>query len=153
MLSNNTSSVLLFILPGRKLESLRVLLQGIDSIKTFWEAESLASAQSLLASHAPDFLLLDMALPDQAAWSFLAQVKIRYPHVHCIVLVSDEQRVRAAHHAGADGVLADPISAEALRAAFEPSAEDELSERFLDNVTGGVSSPLMTWETLIGEEE
>ena len=97
----DSTSLLVVIEPGRKLESLRVLLQGFDQIDRVLETKSVVSAWKVLASESPDFVLIDMDLPNSDSWQFLERVKNGSHCIQIVALVSNSRQIQAAQQAGA----------------------------------------------------
>ena len=148
----DNASLLVVIEPGRKLESLRVLLQGFDQIDRVLETKGVVSAWRMFASESPDFILIDMDLPNNESWQFLEKVKNGSHCIQIAALVSDSRQVQAAQQAGADSVLVTGFSATDLQIALEPlqgnvSTRKSLNRTTNTNGTGTTSS--ITWEMLL----
>jgi DNA-binding NarL/FixJ family response regulator len=146
------TSLLVVIEPGRKLESLRVLLQGFDQIDRVLETKGVVSAWKVMASESPDFVLIDMDLPNNESWQFLEKVKNGSHCIQIIALASDSRQVQAVQQAGANSVLITGFSATDLQTALEPlqenvSTREPLHRTPTSNSTGSTSS--ITWEMLL----
>jgi DNA-binding NarL/FixJ family response regulator len=148
----DNASLLVVIEPGRKLESLRVLLQGFDQIDRVLETEGVVSAWKVFASESPDFILIDMDLPNNESWQFLEKVKNGSHCIKIVALVNNNRQVQAVQQTGADSVLVTDFSATDLRSALEPLQENVSTRKSLlkppaSKSTGSTSS--ITWEMLL----
>ena len=148
----DNASLLVVIEPGRKLESLRVLLQGFDQIDRVLETKGVVSAWKVFASESPDFVLIDMDLPNSESWQFLEKVKNGSHCIQIVALVSNSRQIQAAQQAGANSVLITGFSATDLQTALEPlqgnvTTRKSLHQTLTSTSTG--STPSITWEMLL----
>ena len=85
--------------------ALRALLEGQEEIEVVGEAGSLAEASEILASAAPQVLVLDVNLPDGLAVEAIAGFRRQAPETQ-IVLLTMERDLTLARRALDDGALA-----------------------------------------------
>jgi DNA-binding NarL/FixJ family response regulator len=91
--------------PAHLRESLTVLLQALPRLKRVEQATDIDSALIFSVGLEPDLVLLDCDLPHSEAQSGLAQIKARWPHARCLVLLDDEPANQEACTGGADGIV------------------------------------------------
>lgn len=101
---------------------LRSMLQGLG-VRRIVEAEDGASGIEMLETHAPDIVLLDWLMPVIDGREFLRlvrQPKHRAAYVPILVVsgYTDRRHVAGARAAGANGVIAKPLSASTLYKAL-----------------------------------
>lgn len=85
--------------------ALRALLEGQEEIDVVGEGGSLAEAREVLASSAPQVLVLDVSLPDGLAVDAIADLRRLAPATQ-IVLLTMERDLTLARRALDDGALA-----------------------------------------------
>lgn len=97
---------------------LRSMLQGLG-VRQIVEAEDGATGLEMLEAHAPDIVLLDWLMPVLDGREFLRLVRRpahRQAYVSLVVVsgYTDKAHVMAARNAGANAVIAKPLSAQTL---------------------------------------
>jgi len=120
----------------------RRLLEEVGGVEVVGEADSAAAARGVLASTAPDLLLLDIQMPGEDGFALLASLENR-PAV-IFVTAFDQYAVRAFEENAVDYLLK-PYRRERLaeavaRARRELSRPEELSAR-LDQLLGALRAP------------
>ena len=98
-------STLLIAKPGALRESLMVLLMALPQVVAVKRADNPVSALSIIESHHPALILLDLSLPQAQCWALLRQIRHRWPKIQCLVLVDHVQSVHHAEAMGADKAL------------------------------------------------
>ncbi len=92
------------------------LVEDAPDMIMAWTASSLAEASDKLRWDVPDFLVMDVGLPDGNGFDFAAEVLSRLPHLPILIVSADEDHSypgRAAA-AGARGFIAKEASLELL---------------------------------------
>jgi DNA-binding NarL/FixJ family response regulator len=102
-------------------DGLRRRLLGVPSLELLTHADDLAQAAPRLEAQKPDVVLLDMWLPGLAGLPAIQEVKRRCPGCKLLVLAlhEDEQYMRAAFRAGADGYALKSTAAAEIVAGVE----------------------------------
>ena len=100
-------------------ESLAVLVRAIPQIGRIEQAEDLFSALLIHAGTPPDLMLCDFESVQDEAAEALRPLKIRWPHLRCVVLVEDETAYQQAQTVGADVVLPKGVLAARLLETIE----------------------------------
>lgn len=75
-------------------------------------AESGREAMERLDSQAPDYLLLDLRMPDISGLEVLRQAKARYPNLKVVIVtaLSDADTVDEAFRCGASDYITKPVA-------------------------------------------
>jgi DNA-binding NarL/FixJ family response regulator len=100
-------------------EGLRALLSAEPSMEIVCEAEDGRDALRCVASHTPDLILIDLAMPKMNGLEAIREIRRHHGGTKILVLTvhRSEEYVHAALEAGADGyVLKDSTHAELLMA-------------------------------------
>lgn len=86
---------------------LRKLLESLPDIEVVGEAEDGRAALALVASHKPDLVLMDIAMPGLNGIEAAARLSREHPQVRALILSmhQNEDYVRQALRAGAAGYL------------------------------------------------
>lgn len=103
--AEHDTAVLIVARPGRMRDSLLALLKSAPGISVVGQADSGASALSMIAMYRPALALLDTDLPDDQAFAVLEQTKTLEPRCRCLVLADEMRQLQDAMSAGADAVL------------------------------------------------
>jgi DNA-binding NarL/FixJ family response regulator len=131
---------------------LRALLAELAPGEAVLEAADGAEAVRLAAAHAPELVFLDIAMPVLGGLAAAAQIKAAQPATRVIVLSMhlNEEYIRRALAAGADGYLAKDSAPSELRVAVEavragrhylsPAAASLLIQQAMPGIRG--SDPL-----------
>jgi DNA-binding NarL/FixJ family response regulator len=104
--------VLIIAPPGRRRDSLRVLLRANGRLSLVEPADDARSGQQSIAARPPGLVLLDADLGDGDAQGALRQIKTQWPQLPCLVLVHNHDQEQMAWAAGADAVLQAGFSTE-----------------------------------------
>ena len=133
-------------------DGLRRVLDGIDGIEVVAEAENGRAAVAGVRDHAPDLVLLDVALPELNGLDACARITQRFPDVFVLILsmYSNEEYVLRALRNGARGYVLKSASAAELEVAIRSSLKGnrylspEVSGHVIQAYMGGspVASPL-----------
>lgn len=136
-------------------EGLASLLEGEEDIAVVGQAGEGAEGLRLVGDLHPDVVILDIKLPGMSGIDICRTVKDRYPGVHVLILsmYEDEEYVRRALSAGAQGYLLKEIASSELVAAVRKAVKGErvlcgpVLERMVDDygrgkVRGGSRHPL-----------
>jgi DNA-binding response OmpR family regulator len=77
-------------------------------------AQSGREALDALRVETPDYLLLDIRMPDISGLDILQLAKSRYPHLKVVMVtgISDEETMRAAFRLGASDYITKPFGAD-----------------------------------------
>lgn len=86
---------------------LMALLEAKPDLQVVGEAVDGSEAARMANTCAPDVILMDLEMPRKDGISAIKDIKRQTPHCKILVITSytDEERVIAAIHAGADGYL------------------------------------------------
>jgi len=136
-------------------EGLASLLEGEEDIAVVGQAGEGGECLRLVGDLRPDVVILDINLPGMSGIDVCHSVKERYPGAHVLILsmYEDEEYVRRALSAGAEGYLLKEIVSSELIAAVRKAAKGErvlcgpLLEKVIDDYgrgegKGGIRHPL-----------
>jgi len=112
-------STLLLAKPGALRDSLVVLLMSLPQVATVKLADNAASALSMVETHRPALVLLDLGLSGGQSWNLLRQIRRRWPHIQCVVLVDNVQHLQQAEAEGATKALLKGYPAAKLSVTIE----------------------------------
>ena len=126
---------------------IRGLLELTGDIQVTLEAADGAQALGLLATDAPDVLLLDVRMPGMSGIELLSALQARgiLPPTLLLTTFDDDDALLCAMRAGARGFLLKDISLERLADAIRRAAAGEtlfrpaITERVLEGVRGGAA--------------
>jgi DNA-binding NarL/FixJ family response regulator len=92
------------------------LVEDAPDLLMAWTASSLAEAAEKLRWDAPDFLVMDVGLPDGNGFDFIPEVLNLLPHLPILMVSADEDKTypERAAAAGARGFIAKEASLELL---------------------------------------
>lgn len=92
------------------------LVEDAPDMIMAWTASSLAEASDKIRWDAPDFLVMDVGLPDGNGFEFTAEVMSRLPHLPILMVSADEDKSypQRAAACGARGFIAKEASLEQL---------------------------------------
>ena len=114
--------------PGRRAESLRVLLRAMPDVEVVGQGDRIDSVWQLTTEHCPDLLLVDLspwpAVPhdvrgEDDSYTLLRRTAAYRPEIGRLALVVDEEQSRAACAAGATDVVSLPVTIDRLQAGIE----------------------------------
>jgi len=111
--------VLLVSGPGRRTESLRVLLRAMSDVEVVGQVESLLAAWQMILERRPILVLVDLGLPKNESYLLLRHIANERPEIACLALAADEEQAHAARSAGVTAVLSVPVTLFRLRAGIE----------------------------------
>lgn len=137
-------------------DGVKAMLQATGEVTVVGEASHGAVLLTVLASQAPDIVLLDISMPPTNGIDLLPTIKERFPAVKCIMLTmhADVQYVLRSLRQGADGYLLKDTDEEELKTAIrEVHAgnkyfKNKISDLIVANLSGEPSP-----ETLLSERE
>ena len=92
------------------------LVEDAPDMIMAWTASSLAEASDKIHWDIPDFLVVDVGLPDGNGFEFTTEILTRVPHLPVLIVSADENRSYLARAAacGARGFIAKEASLEQL---------------------------------------
>ncbi|MBL7184622.1 MAG: response regulator [Anaerolineae bacterium] len=111
---DNRALGLIVARPGRIRDAWRALLRASCHIDIVDQADDGPSALRTMAELPPALVLLDADLPGDEAHTVLRQIKARWPHIRCILLISNGEHRQLADANGVDAVLVKGFSMVAL---------------------------------------
>lgn len=118
------------------------LIDAQDDMQVVGEAATAAQARARLAAVRPDVAVLDVRLPDGSGIDVCRAIKQHQPGIRCLMLTAydDEDALRAAVIAGADGYVIKDIRGSSLLADIRAASE---GKRLIDpRIASRVSSQL-----------
>lgn len=97
-------------------DSLRMLLSLEEGIDVLWTAKDGREATTLAAKHPPDILLMDIRMPICDGVEATRRIKEQNPQIRVVLLTTftDDEYIRSALAAGAEGYLLKSTPADAL---------------------------------------
>jgi DNA-binding NarL/FixJ family response regulator len=103
---------------------IRALLEALTDVEVVAEAADGAEALGLIASHAPDIAMLDIAMPKLGGLDVAARVAQDFPRTRVMILSMhvDEEYIRRAIQVGATGYLLKDSGISELEAAVRAVA-------------------------------
>jgi DNA-binding NarL/FixJ family response regulator len=109
-------------------DSLRLALSVEDDMTVVGTAPSLATARAMIASDAPDVVLLDHRLPDGLGVDSIAELKLLRPETKIVVLTAaaEDSVLVAATEAGCAGFILKTSPLDELVAAVRTAAAGEI---------------------------
>ncbi len=113
------ASVLVVAAPGRKRNSLRVLLRAVPQFAIIDLMDDASSALKSSVDCPPDLLVLDLSLSANGEWRILEQIRAEWPRTRCLILVNTIQQWRMAKEVNVDGVLVNGFSTSKFFALVE----------------------------------
>jgi len=120
---------------------LRSILNNKDELDVVAEADNGLDAIKYALSIKPDLLLTDLSMPKKNGSEAIAEIKKRLPGIKCLVLTmhTNEEHIRMAFNAGADGYILKDDSHEELLSAIKSvlSGKIYLSPSISGNVITG----------------
>ena len=126
-------------------QGLRMLLEADPELEVVGEAANRAGAFSLVASSAPDIVLVDLVLGGDSGLDVIADLRARYPDTRVLVLTGlrEPQAHRQALQAGASGIVEKEAAPEVLLKAIRRVSEGEawVDRRMTASILAGYSSP------------
>ena len=129
--TQRTTSALIVAPPGRLRDGLQTIVRAMPEIHAVDRTDDGPSALRLMTERPSALVFLDTDLVGNMAWTVLRQIKARWPHTRCIVLVNNGSQRQLVNLDGADAVLVKGFSTRTLNetiAELLPSIE---------GVTGG----------------
>jgi DNA-binding NarL/FixJ family response regulator len=136
------------------------VLQDLDDIEVVGQAANGLEAVELVASLAPDVVLMDLRMPEVGGLEATARIKVEHPDTSVIVLTmdSDDDSIFAALRAGARGYLLKESDGLDIERAINGVARGEavfgagIAERVLTLFSQGRSSALSPFPELTPRE-
>ena len=103
---------------------IRALLEALSDVEVVAEAADGTEALGLIATHAPDIAMLDIAMPKLGGLEVAAQVARDFPRTRVMILSMhvDEEYIRRAIRSGATGYLLKDSATSELEAAVRSVA-------------------------------
>jgi DNA-binding NarL/FixJ family response regulator len=103
---------------------IRALLEALPDVEVVAEAADGTEALGLIATHAPDIAMLDIAMPKLGGLEVAAQVARDFPRTRVMILSMhvDEEYIRRAIRSGATGYLLKDSATSELEAAVRSVA-------------------------------
>ena len=88
-------------------EGVATMIRSTHDLEVTGEAGSAAEALQVLASHVPDLVMVDLAMPGVSGLDLIKEVRNRYPELRILVLSMHEEGVYAERvlRAGAHGYI------------------------------------------------
>jgi two-component system nitrate/nitrite response regulator NarL len=88
--------------------------------KVVGHAASCRDAQAICKREKPDFVILDIGLPDASGLDAFKQIKALFPNVHVLIFSGNlsDTHIRAALTAGVDGIISKASATAELKAAI-----------------------------------
>ena len=137
-------------------DGIKAMLHASKEFEVVGQAAGGPSLLTVLATCAPDVVLLDISMPQASGIDLLPVIKARFPAVKCIMLTmhEDVQYVLRSLKQGADGYLLKEADAEELRTAIrevhtgKKYFRDKISDLIVANLSGEPAP-----ETLLSERE
>jgi DNA-binding NarL/FixJ family response regulator len=129
-------------------EGLVAMLQPSEEVEVVGEAGGGRELLTLVDSHRPDVVLVDIRMPDMDGLEAVRQIRVRFPETKALMLtVHDEEAyVTEAVRAGATGYLLKTVSGEELikgiltvaegKAMLHPAVTRKLIDEFSDLARG-----------------
>jgi DNA-binding NarL/FixJ family response regulator len=114
-----TNDALIVAPPGRLSDGWRALLLATPQIQEVQQVHDLSSAFEMVDTLDPDLVLLDLEPFGCSVQAVVDQIKEKWPHCCCVVLVCYARQRQEAWTAGADAVLIKGFTAAQLSAAVE----------------------------------
>lgn len=107
---------------------IRSLIEHVPDVESVSEASSGAQAIELIASLAPDVVVMDIGMKGMNGLDATAQIKDGFPDVQVIILsmFSSEEHVMQALRAGASGYLVKDAATSELTVALQSVARGEV---------------------------
>jgi DNA-binding NarL/FixJ family response regulator len=104
---------------------LQMTIDAEKDMRVVGEAGNGAQVLSLIKTHDPDVVLLDMQMPEMDGVDALRQLRVEFPVLPVLILTtfSDDAHVYAALRAGASGFLLKEMSGDGLVAAIRGAAQ------------------------------
>lgn len=92
------------------------LVEDASDLVMAWMASSLGDARAKIARDAPDFLVMDVDLPDGNGFDFVKEVKVQFPNLPVLMVSAQEDRdyPKRAMACGAKGFIGKAASLERL---------------------------------------
>ena len=113
-ITQGTASALIVAPPGRLRDGLQTIVRAMPGIHAVDRADDGPSALRLITERPSALVFLDTDLVGNMAWTVLSQIKGRWPHTRCIVLVNNGRHRQLINRDGADAVLVKGFSTAAL---------------------------------------
>ncbi|HAN66329.1 MAG TPA: hypothetical protein DCQ34_08765 [Chitinophagaceae bacterium] len=119
---NNRKKVLVVDGSDIVLDRMRGLLHEVDSISEIFTARGFEEALAVMATHQPEIVLLEIALPGKSGFDLLAFIKAHHPNTRTMILtnLSGEVYRQRSYELGADYFI-------------DKSGEFELINRIIGN--------------------
>ena len=126
-------------------QGLRMLLEADPELEVVGEASDRAGAASLVASSAPDIVLVDLVLGGDSGLDVIADLRARHPETRVLVLTGlrEPQVHRNALQAGAAGIVEKEAAPEVLLKAIRRVSEGEawVDRRMTASILAGYAAP------------
>lgn len=119
----NAVRVLVVGSPGRRAESLRVLLRALDGIENVGHTESITTAWQTIVEFCPNVVLVDAGIAGTQGLALLAQIAAERPAIGRLALAGTGDQARAARAAGATSVLMTPTTLDRLATAIRETQQ------------------------------
>jgi CheY-like chemotaxis protein len=107
-------SILIISNTSRLCKSLQILLKSNPGIHKIAEASDTSSGLKWIRENKGDIVLIDAALPNEAAWHVLEQIREKFSFCRCILLTHAALQEKKARNAKADAILSEGFSTEEL---------------------------------------
>ena len=110
----NEISALLIASPGRRRDSLGVLLKAVPTITALTVVDIGPDSLTLAHRLQPELILLDVEGPESAVWNTLARLRQEVPQSRYWLLVNTGREAVQAGMQGADEILLPGFSSETI---------------------------------------
>ncbi|MEY9951578.1 response regulator [Leifsonia sp. EB34] len=121
------------------------LIDGQEDMEVVGEAATAAQARARILAVRPDVAVLDVRLPDGSGIDVCRAVKQAEPGIHCLMLTvyDDEDALRSAIIAGADGYVVKDIRASTLLDDFRAAHRGKrlIDPRVAERVSATLREP------------
>jgi DNA-binding NarL/FixJ family response regulator len=115
---HNKPAVVIVANPGRLREGLQAVVESLPKVNLIGMVDEGAALLQASTGASGVLVLIDAALPNGEAWILRDRIRIRFPAMHCLLLVNDRRQRRLAQLVGAPAIEFSNLSSTLLKGAI-----------------------------------